>query len=233
MKVNSTVQHGHAELTHTNLPGVTLGTVTELHLLMCRRGRLKVQAKWCQEHSSEHNPSGKQSWRDVKRGHNSSPWLQLLGSAEQQCGVLGLSLADAGWTLLCFERPAPEQVSPWMCLVRLSRALWGPWGSAWPQQALSIPAEALRLEESLPALDLWLDYVMALGLLLATSEPSHSTCGGAQSCRNGVQTSYSRLGKGSRHCRKAPFEPCCSSCWVKCSNAFVHSASMSWRQGKC
>lgn len=37
------------------------------------------------------------------------------------------------------------------CALLGSQGLYGVlWGSAWPQQALSIPAEALRLEESLP-----------------------------------------------------------------------------------
>lgn len=137
-----------------------------------------------------------------------------------------------GETFCALIRPAPEQVSPWMCLVRLSRALWGFVGLC---MATASPFHPCRSPTpgGIPALDLWMDYVMAVGLLLATSEPSHSSCGGPQGCRNGAQTSYSRLGKGSQHCRKAPFEPCCSSCWVKCSNAFVHSTSMSWRQGKC
>ena len=67
MKVNSTVQHGCAEPTHINLSGIMLGKATELHLPKCRWGRLKVHAKECQKHSSERNPSGKQSWRNGKR----------------------------------------------------------------------------------------------------------------------------------------------------------------------
>lgn len=65
---------GHAEPTHINLPGVMLEKMTELHFLNCRWVGKTVPGAQLRT-----NPSGNQSWRNVKRAMTAlvvvSEWL--------------------------------------------------------------------------------------------------------------------------------------------------------------